>query len=242
MAVRVLWSFLCLLFWGCKSYPEEMEVLKKSVELDYTSAEYRIYDTKKSNNRLLALEERGRLCQLKGDWRGSAKEYRAALDHLFRIQESKPLISVGDSLKDAIASTYGNELTRDYGPSAFEQMMLHTLDAFNSLALCEWDNFAVNVRNLETWRNEAEILIEMDVEALRNSGIVVNSSAASSLFKLNAVKRSTDNVYALYLIGLYHEIIGDLSNASIAYRDIARIHHGIGAVKEALRGVDSRVG
>ena len=226
--------FLVLLFAGCKSYTDKMAVLKKEIALDGSSVKYRAYDTQ-GPNRLLAWEERGRLCQLKGDWRGSASEYKKATDYLFTIRETKPRISVGDTLKSAIASTYGNDLARDYAPSAFDQMMLHTLDLFNRLALKEWDGFGVNVRNLEIWRNEAAVFIEKDAETLNKRGASANSSTASELFKTNAVARSTDNIYALYLIGLYHEIINNQENARKAYHDIERIRPGTATVKEALK-------
>ena len=238
-SMRIQWlCFAVLIIAGCKTYTEKMAVLKREIYLDCTSASYRVYDTKGAN-RLLALEERGRLCQLKGDWRGSADNYKAAMDLLFTASETKPRISVSDSLKSAIASTYGNDLAKDYAPLAFDQMMLHTLDAFNRLALGEWDNFGVNVRNLEIWRNEAAECIERDMETLRKKGAMSNSTAASELFKANAVNRSSDNIYALYLIGLYHEIIGDTSNALKAYRDIYRIRPGAATVKETMKEIDS---
>ena len=239
--MRIPWYCLVfLLMAGCKSYTDKMAVLKREISLDCSAATYRVYDTKGAN-RLLALEERGRLCQLKGDWRGSADNYKAAMDHLFTASETKPGISVSDTLKSAIASTYGNDLAKDYAPLAFDQMMLHTLDAFNRLALGEWDNFGVNVRNLETWRNQATECIERDMETLRKRGALSNSNAASDLFKANAVNRSTDNIYSLYLIGLYHEIIGDTSNALKAYRDIYRIRPGAATVKETMTQIDSSI-
>ena len=215
-----------------------MTILKKEISLDCQTARYNAYDTTGAN-RLLALEERGRLCQIKGDWHGSAAEYKEDMDYVFTISETKPTLSMSDMLKSAIASTYGNDLAMDYAPSAFEQMMLHTLDAFNRLALGEWDHFGVNVRNLETWRNEAVEYIEKDAETLRRRGAKANSSAAKEVFKLNDVKRSTDNIYALYLIGLYHEIIGDPSNALKAYQDIVRIRYDTPTVKEAMKNLDA---
>ncbi|MBQ7177458.1 MAG: hypothetical protein IJS08_08595 [Victivallales bacterium] len=227
-----------LLVAGCKSYTEKMEVLKKEISLDCQIAKYNAYDTKRVN-RLLALQERGRLCQLKGDWSGSANEYRKAIDCLFTMRETKPDISVSDTLKSAIASTYGNDLAKDYAPSAFDQMMLHTLDAFNCFALGEWDGFGVHARNLETWRNEATVFIKRDAKTLQKTGASSNNSTANDLFKANAVNHSTDNIYSLYLIGLYHEIIGDTSNAIKAYRDIERIRFGTATVKETLKSLDT---
>ena len=228
---------LTIIISGCKSpYPEMMEKLKNNLAHDYTSSEYQVYDTD-GGNRLLALEERGRLCQLKGDWRGSAEEYKLAMDHFRAIREKKPEITVRDMVKDAVSSSYWNDLARDYAPCAFEQMMLHTLDAFNRLALEEWDDFGVNVRNIELWRNEAIAQIDKDAELLRTNNVPTNASAG--LCERNAVKRSTDNIYALYLIALYHEIIGEPSNAEMAYRDIERIKCGTATVQESLQSLNA---
>ena len=222
---------------GCKSYTHKMEAFRRDVELDCSLAEYQIYD-ENGKNRLLTLEEEGRLCQLKGDWKGSSDKYKAAMDYVYEQNETKARFSCGDILKDAIASTYGNEMTRDYQPCAFEQMMVHTLDAFNRLALEEWDNFGVDVRNLETWRNEAAVIIDKDNEELRKNGIEADTSAASSVFGKNAVNRSTDNIYSLYLIGLYREAIGDRENAKKVYRDIWRIRRDAATVRESLSNLD----
>ena len=225
---------------GCKSYTDKMEAFRRDVELDCSLAEYQICD-ENGKNRLLTLEEEGRLCQLQGDWRGSSDKYKAAMDYVYGQSETKPQFSSDDILKDAIASTYGNEMTRDYQPCAFEQMMVHTLDAFNRLALEEWDNFGVDVRNIETWRNEAAVMIDKDNEELRKNGIEADTSAASSVFGKNAVNRSTDNIYSLYLIGLYREAIGDRENAKKVYRDIWRIRRDAATVRESLSNLDEAI-
>ena len=225
---------------GCKSYTDKMEAFRRDVELDCSLAEYQICD-ENGKNRLLTLEEEGRLCQLQGDWRGSSDKYKAAMDYVYGQSETKPQFSSDDILKDAIASTYGNEMMRDYQPCAFEQMMVHTLDAFNRLALGEWDNFGVDVRNLETWRNEAVVMIDKDNEELKKSGIEANMSAASAVFGKNAVNRSTDNIYSLYLICLYREAIGDRENAKKGYRDIWRIRRNAATVKDAISNLNEPV-
>ena len=192
---------------GCKSYPEKISNLKRELAGDSSIAEYRIY-APQGLNRLLALEECGRLYQLKGDWRKSALTYKDAMDYFIEYSEVRPQISASETLRNAIASTYGNDMSRDYAPIAFEQMMVHTLDISNRLALKEWDGFGINVRNLEIWRNECK-------------------------------KSSADNAYSLYLIGLYHEAIGDKSNALKAYRDIERMQGRTANVREAIRNLET---
>ena len=230
---------------GCTAYPSKVRPIKTQLALgvdDVTPMVYRA-ESFESKNELLAREEQGRLDQLQGRYRESADAYLKAMEFCERKQE-EPVVNVGDTLKHSLASTYGNDLGLNYPVTAFDQMMLHTLDAFNRLALGEWNDFSVDIHNLVAWRNEANEQIEQDIETLnRELGEKRNEFLSSSQYTSlmakesqfsKGVKRSTDNVYSLFLIALYHEIIGEGSNALIAYRDIERIRPGIKAVQDGI--------
>ena len=225
-------------FSGCVSYPEKVAALKREMELDCDSATYRASE-ENGADRLLALEENGRLCQLKGDWLESSTKYRLAMDHVFMSLAQKSETITTNVIMSTMASTYGNELSGNYAPSAFDQMMLHTLDAFNRLALGDLNGFGVNVRNLEIWHNVAAECIDRDRKILSGNGIKEDTSAATSVFGQYAVTRSIDNIYALYVIALYHEVIGDKSNALAVYRDIDGIRRGTATVREAIERLES---
>jgi hypothetical protein len=230
---------------GCTAYPSKVRPVKTQLELGIDESTPIVYraEEPEGKNELLALEEQGRLDQLQGRYRESTASYRKAMEFCDAKNEA-PIVDVGDTLRHSLASTYGNDLGLNYPVTAFDQMMLHTLDAFNRLALGEWDNFRVAVRNLVTWRNEANELIQRDLETLdrelgeKREKFIGSSEYTSLMNKEKAftqkVSRSTDNIYALYLIALYHEIVGEESNALIAYKDIERISQGLPAVREGI--------
>lgn len=236
---------------GCTAYPSKVRSVKTQLAFgvdDAVPIEYRA-ESEEGKNALLAHEERGRLDQLQGRYKESAESYRKAMNLCARKQDG-PVVSVRDTLRSSLAYTYGNDLGLQYPVTAFDQMMLYTLDAFNRLALGEWDSFGVDVRNLVAWRNEANEIIMRDIEALngelgKKRSAFLSSKEYTSLMDREAsfvsgLKRSTDNIYSLFLIALYHEIIGDTSNAVMAYRDIERIRPGIPSVAEGIARCEGR--
>ena len=236
---------------GCTAYPDKVRPVKTQLSFgvdDAVPIEYRA-EPVEGKNELLAHEERGRIAQLQGRYKESAESYRKAMNLCARKQNG-PLVSVGDTLRSSLAYTYGNDLGLQYPITTFDQMMLYTLDAFNRLALSEWDNFGVDVRNLVAWRNEANEIIMRDIEMLneklgKKRNEFLSSTEYTSLMNKEAsfasgLKRSTDNIYSLFLIALYHEIIGDMSNALSAYGDIERIRSGIPCVTEGIARCEGR--
>lgn len=238
------------LMYGCTSYPDKMRSLKTELTLDIDDSQCAMYRAEEAEgkNRLLALEEQGRLDQVHGRYRESAQSYRKAMEFC-EFKSASPVVSVGGTLKKSLASTYGNDLAMEYPVTAFDQMMLYTLDSFNRLALGEWDHFGVDIRNLEVWRNEANEQILRDIESLnkelgKKRKEVTSGAAYTALMDkesqfTSGLKSSTDNAYSLYLIALYHEILGNNSNAIKAYKDIERIHPGIPAVQAGMAAVSS---
>ena len=232
---------------GCQSYPDKMRSLRAQLAYgvdDDLPAVYRA-EQPEGKNHLLALEERGRLDQLQGRYRESADAYREAMNFC-DMKANGAVVSVRDTMKKSLASTYGNDLALDYPVTAFDQMMLYTLDSFNRLALGEWDHFGVDIRNLEVWRNDANEQILRDIEsitekvgtkrleALNKNSAYKDLMGKEALFS-DGLRRSTDNTYALYLIALYHEMIDNRANALKAYRDIERIRPGLPAVTTGIK-------
>ena len=235
-----------ILFQGCVSYPERMRSLKTQFALGVDDSLPLRYDVEDDDggNRLLALSEKGRLEQLQGRYRESSEYYQKAIEFSDAL-EDKALVSVGDALQESLAATYGNDLALDYPVVGFERMMLHQLDAFNRLAIGDLDGFGVNIRHLEKCRNDTVRLLRRDLDAI-NAKLgkermkeLTDSDAYKKLMGeadalTSGLQRSTDNVYALYLMGLYHEIRGEFADARMAYSDIEKLRPGFPAVKEGL--------
>ena len=216
---------------GCSSpsYPATMRGVKEQIEKDISAVPV----PNGIPDNLLQCEETGRLLQIKGDWAGSSKMYRAAMGLGKYKFEEEPEISITDKTRHLVASTFGNDLQLDYFPSTFEQMMLHTLDAFNCLAQGAHDDFGINIRYIEAWRNEAKIHIDEESLICSTGKVSVSYGEQQHPAAPSMVKSSYDNTYALYLSALYREIQGDGENAALAYRDIAKIL-GSNAAKAVL--------
>lgn len=219
---------------GCASYPERVDSLKSQLSSDAKThkPEYNIYSDG-GRNKLLALMERGRLAQLRGEYRDSSQAYAEAISFSDAI-EDKALVSVGDALDSTLAVTYGNDLALDYPIVGFERMMLHVLDGFDRLALGDTDGFGVDMRNLERCRGMTKARLNRDMEVLlkkrglrRESSLKQSSSTVSyEEFMRSArlltpgVKHSVDNAYAIYLMALYRESRGDYREALALYKEI----------------------
>lgn len=237
---------------GCVSYPEKVRPVKTQLALGVDDSLPLRYDAEDEDgrNRLLALSEKGRLEQLQGRYRESAGYYREAIEFSDAL-EDKALVSAGDVLQKSLASTYGNDLSLDYPVVGFERMMLHQLDAFDRIAIGDFDGFGVDVRHMEKCRNETFRLLRRDREAIDaklgktkldelTGSLAYKALMGDAVAMASGAKHSTDNAYAMYLVGLYHEMRGERSSAKKAYSDVERMQPGLAAVKEGLARVGGR--
>ena len=230
---------------GCASYPEQVEDIKG--DLRKPSADnplvYDIYSDS-GRNKLLALQERGRLEQLCGRYRESSSAYAEAIKFSDAL-EDKALVSVGDALDSTLAVSYGNDLALDYPVLGFERMMLHVLDGLNRLAMGDVDGFGVDMRNLERCRGMAKARLQRDMEQLEKKVIrhgekplTATKSYESFMQDIErlapGLKHSTDNVYALFLMGLYREMRGDVREALLHYSEIQKIWPNNPAVAKSI--------
>ncbi len=227
---------------GCASYPERVEEIKTELQKQNRPT-YDIYSDS-GGNKLLALQERGRLEQLLGRYRESAVAYAEAIKFSDAL-EDKALVSVGEALDSTLAVTYGNDLALDYPVLGFERMMLHVLDGFNRLSMGDVDGFGVNMRNLERCRGMIKTKLARDMEVLekkaaRHDGTLASTRKSYESFMREieklapGLKHSTDNVYALFLMGLYREMRGDLREALVHYTEIQKIWPGNPAVTKSI--------
>lgn len=234
LIVMTKFGLIFAVFGGCSSYPEQVEVIKNDLRHQprQGTSVYDIYsDT--GGNKLLALQERGRLEQLQGKYRESSTSYAEAIKFSDAL-EDKALVSIGDVLDSTLAVTYGNDLALDYPVLGFERMMLHVLDGFNRLAIGDLDGFGVDMRNLERCRGMIRTRLKRDMELVEKEFTWTDEYASmasksySEFMKAIAslapgLNHSTDNVYALFLMGLYREIRGDLREALNHYAEVQKI-------------------
>ncbi len=96
--------------------------------------------SKKDNNRLLALMERGMIRQAKQDYKASTDDWLEAQ----RLAEDLDYYSIS---KDS-ASLVVNDHTMPYRGEGHERALLHVFAAKNYLALSKWEDAAVEARNV----------------------------------------------------------------------------------------------
>lgn len=216
---------------GCTTYPEAVRQTKTEL-LGGAQASY-CGASASGGDKLLAWMEQGRLAQLQGHYRQSSDLYRKAISFCDALEE-KAVISVGDALDSTLAVMYGNDVTLDYPVVGFERMMLHQLDAINSLAVGDVDGFGVNIRHMERCRGiettrmkQYQDVINSKLGSEKVEAIASNASYRKFMNDLQrlspGLRHSTDNAYALFLIALYREAIGDFEDARKYYEEILRI-------------------
>ena len=238
---------------GCMVYPDRTAKIKN----DLVAGRPTVYDvySKTGGNRLLALQESGRLAQLQGKYRESADLYGEAIAFSDKL-EDKALFSIGDAADSTMSVASGNDLTMDYPVLPFERMMLHVMSSCNCLALGDVDGFGVDMRHLERIYGlskksvpdgaEEENVFETGYEATRQSVNMRSKGLVASPSDFTPeVKSSCDNAYALYLMALYREMKGDVREA-LSYYELIRefgvknpsVEKGVAACKNESKASD----
>ena len=238
---------------GCMVYPDRTAEIKNDLVAGRPTA-YDVY-SRTGGNRLLALQESGRLAQWQGKYRESADLYGEAIAFSDKL-EDKALFSIGDAADSTMSVASGNDLTMDYPVLPFERMMLHVMSSCNCLALGDVDGFGVDMRHLERIHElskkaiadgakEANVVETGYEEArqsvnMRSKGLVASPSDFAPV-----AKSSCDNAYALYLMALYREMNGDVREA-LSYYELIRefgiknpsVDKGISACKNESKAAD----
>ena len=240
---------------GCASHPERMRPVKAAfADPAFTAL---VPDEKPfsesdmtGRNRILLLQERGRALQLLGDARGSASNYLAAAD-AYDAQDEVPVVSLSESLGDT-AALLANDLVLPYEGNAHERVMVQQLDAFNRIAMLDWDGVGVDVRRIvrlsEKERERAEARAAAAREAASenpdysfaqlSANPVYQSNFAAARKVAEAYKDALQNGYAYYFAGYYNELGGHFSQAAIGYRRATEVAPLNGYAEADLRRME----
>lgn len=214
---------------GCMVYSDQTAEIKNDLVAGKPTA-YDVY-SKTSGNKLLALQESGRLAQLQGKYRESAELYAEAIAFSDKL-EDKALFSIGDAAESTMSVASGNDLTMDYPVLPFERMMLHVMSSCNCLANGDVDGFGVDMRHLERIRELSQKFaaaeskgqegeVETGYEQVRQTVNMKSKGLIATPADFTpTVKNSCDNAYALYLMALYREMKGDAREALSYYEAI----------------------
>jgi hypothetical protein len=242
---------LCLM--GCaavRSYDRELQSTLDYARNGNVDAAIR---TLESNNRLpdkdlLYYLELGMLERLGERYLESQKAWMAANA---RVQVRDSLADAASLLRDG-SSYLINDKLRSYEGHDYEKVMLLTYIALNHLALGEYENARVAIKQtheLEALiaerraRQIAEVEEQAKKHGARTSFKELNGYPVQTIDnpEVNALKNSYQSALAHYLAGFIYEALGEPSLAAPGYRLANELRPGMPLLEEALRGLERRV-
>jgi hypothetical protein len=196
---------------------------------------------------LLYYLELGMLQRLGNRYPDSQKTWMAANT---RVQVRDPLTEVGNLVRGG-SSYLINDKMRTYDAYDYEKVMLLTYIALNYLALGDYDNARVAIRQThelegliaeQRVRQVAEVEEQAKKRGARTSFKELNGYPVQTIDnpEVNALRNSYQSALSHYLAGFIYESLGEVSLAAPGYRLANELHPGVPLLEEALAGLESR--
>ena len=246
---------LALCLTGCaafRSYDESLHQTVDQAASGNLDSAIRVLDAANPGplKDLLYYLERGMLLRLDSRYAESQKSWMAAAE---RVQpaEQAPEDEVVNLLRGA-SSYLINDRLRSYPGYDYEKVMLLTHIALNYLAMGEYDQARVSIKQT----HELEALIA-EARSKQVAGVEEDARkrGAKTSFKelngypvetidnpeVNALRNSYQSALSHYLAGFVYEALGEPSLAAPGYRLANELQPGQPLLEEALRGLDMRV-
>src|SRR5687767_1858196 len=205
-----------------------------------------------ANNRLAEKDllyylELGMLQRLAARYGESQKAWMSATA---RIQSSREA-EVSNFLRDASSFVMGDKM-RAYNGHDYEKVMLLTFMALNHLAMGDFENARVAIK--QTHELEAQIAelrgkLYAEVEdgarkrGARTSFKELNGYPIQTIDnpEVNALRNGYQSALSHYLAGFIYEALGEPSLAAPGYRLANELQPGRALLEDGLRGLDQRV-
>jgi hypothetical protein len=197
---------------------------------------------------LLYYLELGMLQRLGNRYPESQKTWTAANT---RIQLRDPLAEAASLVRSGSSYLLSDKL-RTYDGYDYEKAMLLTYMAMNYLALGDYDNARVAIKQtheLEAVLAEqrakqiAEVAEEAKKKGARTSFKELNGYPVQSIDnpEVNALINSYQSALSHYLAGFIYEALGEVSLAAPGYRLANELHPGVPLLEDALAGLEARL-
>ncbi len=252
-ALHAFGLVLCLS--GCAAFRSYDNEMHKTLDQTSSGNLDRAIEVLESNNRgdfkdLLYYFELGMLQRL-GDrypdsqksWM-SANAYVQAWEHTAQTNPSK--------LLPGAASYLINDKVRTYEGHDYEKVMLLTYIALNFLAMGEYENARVAIKQtheleavIAELRRKEIVEVEQDAQkrGARTSFKELNGYPVQTIDNpaVNALKNSYQSALSHYLAGFVYESLGEPSLAAPGYRLANELQPNQPLLEEALSGLEQRV-
>jgi len=202
-----------------------------------------------SNDRdLLYYLELGMLQRLGNRYPDSQKTWTAAN---MRMQAEDSLSQVSNLVRGGSSYLLSDKL-RTYEGYDYEKVMLLTYIALNHLALGDYENARVAIKQTheleaviaeQRAKQLAEVQDEAKKRGARTSFKELNGYPVQSIDnpEVNALMNSYQSALSHYLAGFVYEALGELSLAAPGYRLANELHPGVPLLEDALSGLEGRL-
>jgi hypothetical protein len=233
-----------------RSYDSEMNKTLNLVSTGDIDAAVDVYQRDAPEDKdLLYYMESGELLRLAGRYTQSQQAWFEA-NRRVAAWEEQARLDPQMLLRDA-GSLLINDNTRAYTGQDFEKVMLTTQIALNHLALGQWDQARVAIKQT----HEREALIAMlHAEQVRQSEEQASEEGAVRDFhdlngypvqtidspEVNALRNSYQSAFSHYLAGFVYEALDEPSLAAAGYRQAIELHPGVALLEDGLAGLDAR--
>jgi uncharacterized protein len=190
-------------------------------------------DDCKSADRILYLQEQGRLLSLCGDSAGAIADYQIASD-TFEATRMKAVLSASNAYFAATAIAT-NDLSIPYEGHGFEKVMLHNLQAINYILTNNYDFARIELNHADveqtfSLEQHAKLLAQAEQQRqeqqlnLDASNATLAQKTSQDMFGAGAVKNSFQNAFTFYLRGALFEDSRDFDKALIEYKKALEIY------------------
>ena len=240
---------------GCaafRSYDKELnQTLSMTAAGDVNGAIKRLQkDNKGKDKDLLYYLEYGGLLRLKSDYNDSQTSWMTANT---TVQAWEDAAKADPSRTAGVALSYIiNDKMRPYEGHDYEKVMLTTRIAMNDLAMANWENARVAIK--QTHEREA-IIAEVREKQYQQVEKEAQKRGSTLGFKdlkgypvetindpeVNGLRNSYQSAFSHYLAGFIYEALGEPSLAAPGYRQAIELQPNIPLLDEGLAGLDKRV-
>ncbi len=243
---------LLLLLTGCATsslftpYPQQAEAYRQAASSDnYDHIAKQLEKRTQGKDKLLYLQERGRIAQIQGDTTQSRQDFAAAIK-LYDENDQAARIRLGET-GSAVGSLMVNDNALAYRGQDYERIMLHSFQALNYWQDKDFEGAAVEFRRATLEQNIAKQKRDKEIakaqeEARKNE--VKTNQLEQQLGGLDtaaaSVRNSIENAYAYYLAGVFREGTGDYNNALVDYKRAYEINPGLKLLPSDIQRVEQK--
>lgn len=200
-------------------------------------------------DRVLFLQERGRLRALLGDRDGSIADFQEASD-LFEEERMRPPLSLSMGFFSS-TSLATNDLALPYPGYPYEKLMVHNYQALNYLKNGDWQRARIELNRADVEQSFAadqnRLLVERTQRQLREQSLdptrldhSLREHQANFARIAESETSSFLNAFTYFLSGNLFEIMREWDRAVIDYRKALEIQPGNPVLREALVHAQSR--